>query len=165
MKSLNKLVWNQETQSACRAAVLEDKLKNLSIESWLWELGDGSEKGDQRIRQWQSKRAENCLLGENLLRYIVYWWSEEESLNVSTRNQENMLSSTEVTESRTIESLTRHVKSCRSNSIVLGLKTGIIRVLQRKYSKAGDNLMSKPLINLWFLRTWNGSVLSCSNIH
>ena len=98
-------------------------------------MGDG--------RQWQSKRAENCLLGENLLRYIVYWWSEEESLNVSTRNQENMFKSTEVTESRTIESLTRHVKSCRSNSIVLGLKTGIIRVLQRKYSKAGDNLMSE----------------------
>ena len=39
MKSLNKLVWNQETQSACRAAVLEDKLKNLRVGYESLEMG------------------------------------------------------------------------------------------------------------------------------
>ena len=41
------------------------------LESWLSEMDDGSERGDERIRLWQSKGAENCLLGENLLNYIV----------------------------------------------------------------------------------------------
>ena len=39
MKSWDKLVWNQETQSACRAAVLEDKLKNLRVGYESLEMG------------------------------------------------------------------------------------------------------------------------------
>ena len=41
MKSWNNLVWNLETQSACRAAVLEDKFtkKNLRAGYERWEMG------------------------------------------------------------------------------------------------------------------------------